>query len=104
MLGDSGFGITSRLVTPFDQFQVEYDPILKGKFNYELSRARVRIEQVFGILKRKFTYLGYPRLCFNFDKHIDITESILILFNILISINETNTSNINIQVSDADRN
>ena len=101
VLGDSGFAITPRLITPFDQSQVEYDPEIKGKFNYELSRARVRIEQIFGILKKKFPFIGYPRLCYSFEKHVNITESILILFNLLISINEINKENISRQVYEA---
>ena len=41
-----------------------------------------------------FPFLAYPRLCKEFQKHVDITESMFILYNILIEIKEINTSNI----------
>ena len=94
VLGDSGFGITPKLMTPFDCSQVEFDPYKRGNFNFQLSRARVRIEQVFGIIKRIFPYLAFPRLCTDYRKHILITECLFIMYNILIDLEEIDTSNI----------
>ena len=98
MLGDSGFGITPHMITPYSESEVAYDP-RRGYFNYNLSSARVRIEQVFGVAKRVFPYLAYPRQCKNFGKHTDIVKALLVLYNIFIDISEINTNNIRATVN-----
>eukprot|EP00834_Sanchytrium_tribonematis_P004174 NODE_190_length_13461_cov_0.525595.p10 type:complete len:148 gc:universal NODE_190_length_13461_cov_0.525595:4834-4391(-) len=80
-------------MTPFTASQVNFDPYRRTKFNYELSRARVRIEMVFGLLKRIFPYLSVPKES-EFQKHTKFTRSLFILYNIMISIKEINTSRI----------
>ena len=91
VLGDSGFGITPKLLTPLTISQIHSNPQTRHRFNYELSRACVRIEQVFGLLKRIFPYLAFAREC-GFLKHTDIVESLIILYNILIAIEAINAS------------
>ena len=94
VLGDSGFGITPHLITPFDVSQVQFSEHLRATFNYQLSRIRVRIEQVFGIIKRLFPFLAIPRLFHTFEKHCNCTEALFVLYNILIEIGAIDTSNI----------
>ena len=65
VLGDLGFALTPKVIIPYDQSQVTYNIQQRSRFNYELSRGRVRIEQVFGLLKKIFPYLGIQDYVFH---------------------------------------
>ena len=87
--------MTPKLIVPFGASETAFDPDRRRNFNYELSTGRVRIEQVFGIIKRIFTCLALPKLC-SFEKHNDITEVCFILYNIFIDLNEIDTTNMHL--------
>lgn len=53
LVGDSGYRLYDFLLTPYQNPEGR-----QRVFNRELSRARVRIEQTFGILKRRFNCIG----------------------------------------------
>ena len=61
VVGDSGFEITNKLINTYTILQMRTNALKKERFNYYLSRVRVRIEQLFGIVKAIFPYLGYLR-------------------------------------------
>ena len=44
-------------------------------FNYQLSKARVRVEQLFGLLKRKWRFLN-REMDVSIERHVKITTSI----------------------------
>lgn len=54
LLGDSGYGITPWLLTPYDNVITPQ----QRQFNYVHAQERVIIERVFGQLKRRFPILG----------------------------------------------
>ena len=70
------------MMTPYAESEVAYDP-RRGHFNYNLSSARVKIEQVFGVAKSVFPSLVYPRQCKTFNKHTDIVKAFLVSYNII---------------------
>lgn len=94
VIGDSGFAITPKLIVPYSESQKAFDPFDRGMFNYQLSKIRVRIEQTFGLIKRIFPFLGFAKLCNDFNKHTDTTESLFVLFNIFLEIGAINTDNL----------
>lgn len=53
LLGDCGYGLSSNLLTPFRNPNSN----AQRRYNYYHKRCRVRIEQAFGILKRRFAVL-----------------------------------------------
>ena len=53
LLGDCGYGNSSNLLTPFRN----PNSTAQQRYNYHHKRCRVRIEQAFGILKRRFAVL-----------------------------------------------
>lgn len=54
LVGDSGYRLYKFLMIPYANVNDQQE----HKFNKELSRARVRIEITFGILKQRFNCLG----------------------------------------------
>lgn len=58
-------------------------------FNYNLSRARVRVEQLFGILKSRFRFLN-REMGVGVDLHVQITHAICILHNLSIDYGDLN--------------
>lgn len=93
ILGDSGFGITPSMMTPYSDSEIAYNQ-RRAAFIYNFNFARVRIEQLFGILNRMFPYLVFPRQCKEFAKHTEFVKTLLIIYNILMDLNEINTANI----------
>ena len=94
VIGDSGFCITPKLIVPYTESQKAYDISKRTLFNYQLSKIRVRIEQCFGIIKRIFPFLAFPKLCYDFKKHTEITECLFVLFNIFLDIGAINVDNL----------
>ncbi|XP_046684548.1 putative nuclease HARBI1 [Homalodisca vitripennis] len=54
LLGDSGYGISPWLITPFKPPQTD----IQRRFNRVHAKERVVIERVFGQLKKRFPILG----------------------------------------------
>ena len=94
VIGNSGFCVTPKLIVPYTESQKEHDPMNRTTFNYQLSKIRVRIEQVFGLIKRIFPYLGFPKLCHCFATHTATTECLFVLFNLFLEIGAINTANL----------
>ena len=82
IVGDSGFGLKSYLMTPFAQSNNM--SVAEKIFNYRLSRARRIIECAFGILVKKWRILEYP---LNFKLHTteNIALALTCIHNFLIS-------------------
>ena len=55
LLGDKGFALTTRLVTPFWESSTTASRNLRNTFNAALSSQRVQIEHVFGLKKERFS-------------------------------------------------
>lgn len=55
LLGDSGYGLTPFLLTPFENPTAEEEK----HYNKIHSKSRVAIEQTFGMVKRRFPILRY---------------------------------------------
>ena len=55
LIGDSGYACRNFLMTPYRNPQL----IHQQNFNTSLTRSRVRIEQTFGVLKRRFSCLHH---------------------------------------------
>ena len=53
LIGDSGYACRHFLMTPYRNPQLIY----RQRFNDSLTRTRVKIEQTFGVLKRRFSCL-----------------------------------------------
>lgn len=56
-VGDEAFALRSDFLKPFNQRQLDND---NGIFNFRLSRARRVVENVFGILSRRFRIFSAP--------------------------------------------
>ena len=59
LLGDAGFAVSEKIITPFRNASVE-GRRARLLFNTTLSERRVTIERAFGIVKRRFTRLNSP--------------------------------------------
>eukprot|EP00834_Sanchytrium_tribonematis_P005686 NODE_361_length_8796_cov_0.460274.p7 type:complete len:130 gc:universal NODE_361_length_8796_cov_0.460274:1322-933(-) len=78
-------------MTTFDKSQVAYLPYERGQFNFQLSKARCKIEKTFGILKKKFRYLARPSKI-SWARHIKLVNSILVLYNLGIDYQDIDTA------------
>ena len=58
LIGDSGYGLRQYLLTPYRTPQT---PQQQG-YNNSLCQSRVKIEQTFGVLKRRFACLNMLRV------------------------------------------
>lgn len=57
LLGDLGYGLNPRLLTPFMDRSTEFNPRLRQLFNKHLRSARTLVEHSWGMLKQRFQYL-----------------------------------------------
>ena len=91
-IGDGGFAIHEKLMIPYNETQLlnnnqNRDALLN--FNYQLSRARVRVEQTFGIFKKKWRFLNRA-VKVDPTQHVIITHAIAIIHNFSIEYEELN--------------
>jgi len=77
ILGDSGYGITPWLLTPFDKPATE----IEVNFNQVYAKERVIIERCFGQLKRRFPILGY-KVRTSLDTVLSIITCCAVLHNV----------------------
>lgn len=77
LLGDSGYGISPWLITPFKPAV----NIVQGRFNRQHASERVIIERVFGQLKRRFPILGNC-IRLSLDKVPKVVVSCAVLHNV----------------------
>jgi len=85
---DKGYALTTHVITPFRENYTGLPKSAIHKFNYLLSKSRVKVEHVNGALKETFGSLKEIRIPI-YDKHSHklVTEWIttcLILYNILM--------------------
>lgn len=80
LVADDAFAQSSFLIKPYGIRNLSYTERI---FNYRLSRARRIIENVFGIMSKKFRILGKPMLL-NPEKATSIVSAICALHNYLI--------------------
>lgn len=90
ILGDSAYPNSRHIVTTYKVGETEADPGIR-KLNYELSKARYRVENAFGLLKGRFLLFDRPIKCaaedFSFAMHL--IASVFVLHNFLIDSADT---------------
>ena len=80
IVGDEGFPLKTYLMRPYPGSQRKGDNE-KSIFNYRLSRARIVVENAFGILNQKFQI--YQRILHSLPENADITFATCISHNCL---------------------
>lgn len=81
-IGDEAFKLRKYLMRPYTKCQAEN--LAKDHFNYRLSRARMTIEDAFGILTGRLKIL-HKALYFNIETSIIIVKCLVCLHNFIIS-------------------
>ena len=89
LIGDEGFANSSTLLTVVRSAALEKltDPrkIMQAKaYNCALKKARVRVEQAFGMLKRRFPAILYQLRCKKIENIQRIIASCVVLHNFLL--------------------
>jgi hypothetical protein len=84
-LADAGYRLTSRILIPFDLYEVM--PRDQRKFNYIHSKTRISIECAFGILKERFRIFQIA-LPFSPARCSKIIVACMVLHNILLDLND----------------
>lgn len=87
-LGDSGFPLCERIITPYTQRQGQPTDD-ERVFNYRLSRARRCVENAFGILSTRFSCLSRTMFC-KPDRVQKIVSACCILHNFLLNKSKSN--------------
>lgn len=103
-LGDCAYMNSQHIVTTFEATRVIANRRLK-ELNENLSRIRIKVEQVFGCLKRKFIILDYCPLR-DLDLMCLIVEALCIVHNISVkhrlqSRTQSGRSNLNVDELDS---
>lgn len=77
LLGDNGYPLRSYLITPF----LTPNTRQERRFNLALCNTRVKIENVFGILKRRFPCLRH-QLRLKLQTNVTVITACCVLYNI----------------------
>lgn len=62
LLGDKAYKLTSTVITPFKENSGMIAETIRNKFNRRLSKFRIRIEHLFGVLTERFESLKELRI------------------------------------------
>ena len=84
LLGDKGFAISENLITPFKENQLGELRFAKTEFNNSLTRCRIVVEHVFGIIKSRFMILR-SITSRKFSKQKLLIHAGIILHNVCLS-------------------
>ena len=88
-IGDGGFVIHKKLMIPYNAVQLfdnRVNRVAMESFKYLLSRVRVRVEQTFGILKKKWRFLN-REMSVDPELHVLITKAICTIHYLSINCN-----------------
>ena len=93
LLGDEGFGCDLVMLTPFRQCQIANEESEEKKqkmiaFNDLHRRTRILIENVFGILKKRWPALLYKLRCNKLSHVQNLIASAVVLHNYLLEIKD----------------
>ncbi|CAJ1959281.1 unnamed protein product [Cylindrotheca closterium] len=82
--GDSAYGLTSFLMTPYDKEEMKHDDLdMKDAFNFYLSSCRIYIECAFGELVMRWGIL-WRTLHFRLKKCMEIIRVCMLLHNFIL--------------------
>jgi hypothetical protein len=100
MLGDKGYALTNRMIVPYKE-PLRHDPRAR-RFNKHLSRARVKIEHAFGVLKARFPSLSslpvYIRRADDHTRAVEWISACFVLHNLLLSVDGDNDDWFNMDI------
>lgn len=83
LLGDSAYPLSKQLIVPYSQGESD-DDASKRKFNYIFSGMRSAIERAFGLLVKRWRFLGHYLYVMDHERLVNVLTCCVILHNICI--------------------
>eukprot|EP00834_Sanchytrium_tribonematis_P004754 NODE_252_length_11723_cov_1.965933.p3 type:complete len:342 gc:universal NODE_252_length_11723_cov_1.965933:10952-9927(-) len=89
VVADGGFPIQPNMFVPFDINEIRVCSDVRNLFNLHLSRARVKTEMTFGMIKRRWKFLSFA-VAVSKSMHVKLTKALMIIHNYCIDIGDCN--------------